>query len=159
MGERLSVTALEALLDEPVETTKPKKTHKATYLEDGFTKINNNMLEKMFECLNPYEFLVAMRIYRQTTGFGWVDAETPKREEFSMSLEQIVNGKTNCDGKEIFKGMNISKRHASRIIKSLYEKNIIFYCKGDYTTRGKSFNVYSFNVDYKSWLVKENVKI
>lgn len=128
-----------------------KKRHSAPYLEDGFTKINNEMLEKMFENLDPYEFLVAMRIYRQTTGFGWIDAQTPKREEFSMSQSQILHGKNKQNGDVMFHGVNMGRTKLKEVLFALEMKHIITIEEGDYSTGGRAFNVYTFNVIHEQW--------
>jgi len=95
-------------------------------LEDGYTKIANELLEALSRSnLSPYESRVLWFVIRQT--YGW------KKKTDLISLSQIV------------KGTGIEKGNTSRALKSLILRQIVV--RLDNKQLG-------FNKDYDSWLRK-----
>lgn len=148
----------EYLLNQLADPIPQIRISEASYLPNGFSVINNEMLEKLFASCSVYEFAVAIRIWRQTCGFGRKKDKTNKREEFSMSYSQLINGKNKQNGDVMFHGVKMSRRQLTRVLKSLYLKNIIFYYEGEYKNSIRAFNVYSFNEKHETWLVNENIR-
>jgi len=100
-------------------TTKPQ-------LEDGYTKIANQILEKLaYIRLSSYEWNVLMVVFRKTYGFN-------KKSDW-ISNSQLV------------KATGIQKSNVCRAIRKLKKKNIVV----------QTDNKLSFNKDYSSWLSKE----
>jgi len=96
-------------------------------LEDGYTKIANEILEALCRVnLSPYESRVLHYLIRKT--YGW-----EKKEDW-ISLFQFAEG------------IGLDRRHAYRAIKSLLNKRMVVICRDD-----KKHPKYGFQKDYQKW--------
>jgi phage replication O-like protein O len=97
-------------------------------LEDGFTKIANEILDSLAKTeikLGHYEWKILMMIFRKTYGWG--------KKEDTISISQFVEG------------TGIQKQHVCRSIKRLVKAKIVTQLGYGYYSR------YSFQKDYESW--------
>ena len=99
-------------------------------LENGYTKIANEILEQMAKIkLSPTQYRLIFVIWRFTYGF--------KRKEHEMSLSFLSDA------------TGIDKRNVQRELKSLQERKIIFQ-----EIKSGSYRKISFNKNYDEWVGK-----
>jgi phage replication O-like protein O len=93
------------------------------HLENGYTRISNEILEAIYQCKNlkPLEYKMLLCVIRHSYGYNMTECRL--QNQF------------------LVKEIGISKSHVSDTMQSLFKKNIIY----------KRNDVYGINLNYLFW--------
>ena len=119
------------------------KTNKPTVRFTGYSKPNYTMVpDELFDEQLPYlsgaELKVLLYIMRRTFGF--------KKESDTISLNQICNGITTHDGRQLDRGTGLNKDTVAQAVKSLEDKGLIIRGRRRSAEKGDEPTTYQLNV-------------
>jgi len=88
------------------------------YASPNYTPVPDELFDEQLPDLSGAELKVLLYVIRRTFGF--------KRESDNISLSQMLNGLRTYDGRQLDRGVGLTKKTLLLAIKSLEEKQIIF---------------------------------
>jgi hypothetical protein len=108
------------------------------YASPNYTPVPDELFDEQLPDLSGAELKVLLYVIRRTFGF--------KRESDNISISQMLNGLHTYDGRQLDRGVGLTKKTLLLAIKSLEEKNIIFTERRRSVERGDEPTSYRLNV-------------
>jgi hypothetical protein len=112
------------------------------YAGPNYTPVPDELFDEQLPELSGAELKVLLYVIRRTFGF--------KRESDNISLSQMLNGLRSWDGRQLDRGVGLTKKTLLLAIKSLEEKDIIFTERRRSVERGDEPTSYRLNVAHAS---------
>ena len=110
------------------------------YASPNYTPVPDELFDEQLPDLTGAELKVLLYVIRRTFGF--------KRESDNISLSQMINGLRTHDGRQLDRGVGMTKKTLLLAIKSLEEKQIIFTERRRSAVKGDEPTSYRLNVAY-----------
>jgi hypothetical protein len=108
------------------------------YASPNYTPVPDELFDEQLPDLSGAELKVLLYVIRRTFGF--------KRESDTISISQMLNGLHTYDGRQLDRGVGLTKKTLLLAIKSLEEKNIIFTERRRSVERGDEPTSYRLHV-------------
>src|SRR5947209_704735 len=108
------------------------------YAGPNYTPVPDELFDEQLPELSGAELKVLLYVIRRTFGF--------KRESDNISLSQMLNGLRSRDGRQLDRGVGLTKKTLLLAIKSLEERNIIFTERRRSVERGDEPTSYRLNI-------------
>ena len=108
------------------------------YASPNYTPVPDELFDEQLPDLSGAELKVLLYVIRRTFGF--------KRESDDISLSQMLGGLRAWDGRQLDRGVGLTKKTLLLAIKSLEEKNIIFTERRRSVERGDEPTSYRLNI-------------
>ena len=108
------------------------------YASPNYTPVPDELFDEQLPDLSGAELKVLLYVIRRTFGF--------KRESDTISISQMLGGLHTYDGRQLDRGVGLTKKTLLLAIKSLEEKNIIFTERRRSVERGDEPTSYRLNV-------------
>ena len=108
------------------------------YASPNYTPVPDELFDEQLPDLTGAELKVLLYVIRRTFGF--------KRESDNISLSQMINGLRTHDGRQLDRGVGMTKKTLLLAIKSLEEKQIIFTERRRSAVKGDEPTSYRLNV-------------
>ncbi len=108
------------------------------YASPNYTPVPDELFDEQLPDLSGAELKVLLYVIRRTFGF--------KRESDNISISQMLNGLHTYDGRQLDRGVGLTKKTLLLAIKSLEEKNIIFTERRRSVERGDEPTSYRLNI-------------
>lgn len=108
------------------------------YASPNYTPVPDELFDEQLPDLSGAELKVLLYVIRRTFGF--------KRESDNISISQMLNGLRSWDGRQLDRGVGLTKKTLLLAIKSLEEKNIILTERRRSVERGDEPTSYRLNV-------------
>jgi len=110
------------------------------YASPNYTPVPDELFDEQLPDLSGAELKVLLYVIRRTFGF--------KRESDNISLSQMLNGLRSRDGRQLDRGVGLTKKTLLLAIKSLEEKQIVFTERRRSLVNGDEPTSYRLNVAY-----------
>lgn len=110
------------------------------YASPNYTPVPDELFDEQLPDLSGAELKVLLYVIRRTFGF--------KRESDNISLSQMLNGLRSRDGRQLDRGVGLTKKTLLLAIKSLEEKQIVFTERRRSVINGDEPTSYRLNVAY-----------
>src|SRR4051812_21460438 len=108
------------------------------YASPNYTPVPDELFDEQLPDLSGAELKVLLYVIRRTFGF--------KRESDNISLSQMLNGLRTWDGRQLDRGVGLTKKTLLLAIKSLEEKHIVFTERRRSAEKGDEPTSYRLNV-------------
>jgi len=108
------------------------------YASPNYTPVPDELFDEQLPDLSGAELKVLLYVIRRTFGF--------RRESDNISISQMLNGLHKYDGRQLDRGVGLTKKTLLLAIKSLEEKNIIFTERRRSVERGDEPTSYRLNI-------------
>ncbi len=108
------------------------------YASPNYTPVPDELFDEQLPDLSGAELKVLLYVIRRTFGF--------KRESDNISISQMLNGLHTYDGRQLDRGVGLTKKTLLLAIKSLEEKNVIFTERRRSVERGDEPTSYRLNI-------------
>jgi len=108
------------------------------YASPNYTPVPDELFDKQLPELSGAELKVLLYVIRRTFGF--------KRESDTISISQMLGGLHTYDGRQLDRGVGLTKKTLLLAIKSLEEKNIILTERRRSAERGDEPTSYRLHV-------------
>lgn len=108
------------------------------YASPNYTPVPDELFDEQLPELSGAELKVLLYVIRRTFGF--------KRESDNISISQMLNGLHTYDGRQLDRGVGLTKKTLLLAIKSLEEKNVIFTERRRSAERGDEPTSYRLNI-------------
>lgn len=108
------------------------------YASPNYTPVPDELFDEQLPDLSGAELKVLLYIIRRTFGF--------KKDSDNISLSQMLGGVRTRDGRQLDRGVGLSKKTLLQALRSLEEQNIIFTERRQSPEKGNEPTTYRLNV-------------
>src|SRR5947209_2870197 len=108
------------------------------YAGPNYTPVPDELFDEQLPELSGAELKVLLYVIRRTFGF--------KRESDNISLSQMLNGLRSRDGRQLDRGVGLTKKTLLQAINSLEAKQIIKTRRRQSIERGNEPTTYELNI-------------